>query len=417
MTFIKTSFLSALASISKLFSGLLINKLIAVQTGSAGLALIGQFQDFLRISTAFAQAGLNTGVTKYTAEQSKEGQNHLALYSTAFKISTITSTVVAIITILAADYLSTYFLKSDQYADVFQIFGITVILYTLNGLVLSILNGLRKIKLWTIINICQSLAALVLTAILSKTLGIKGILLALATNQSIVFFIALILMYRYTDIKMISFLGVIRKQEVLNLLNFSLMTITTIIALPAVHLYVRNYIGENFGWDAAGLWQGITYISTTYLMLVTSILSVYYLPTIAMLNNREEIFSEVSRGLRIIIPVVTVLSLAIYLFKGIIISILFSENFRGMEELFLWQMVGNVIKIAAWLFSYVILAKAMSKVFISLEVVFAFYFGALSVFFLSQYGLIGVTYAYCVNYCTYLLVAAFVAFHGLEHAN
>ena len=75
-----------------------------------------------------------------------------------------------------------------------------------------------------------------------------------------------------------------------------------------------------------------------------------------------------------------------------------------MRELFLWQMVGNVLKIIAWLFSYVMLAKAMTKLYIGTEILFSISFVVLSLFFTDAFGLVGMSYSFALNYAIYLVV-------------
>jgi len=100
---------------------------------------------------------------------------------------------------------------------------------------------------------------------------------------------------------------------------------------------------------------------------------------------------------------VLVMSVAIFLLKDFIIGLLFTEEFMPMRELFLWQLVGGIIKISAFLLSYLMLAKSMTKAFIGTEIGFSISFVLLSIMFVDQYGLIGMTYSFTVNYSLYLM--------------
>lgn len=100
--------------------------------------------------------------------------------------------------------------------------------------------------------------------------------------------------------------------------------------------------------------------------------------------------------------------LVIYLLRDFIVWLLFTDDFKPMVELFKWQLVGDVIKITAWLLSYLMLAKAMTKAFMLTEVLFSITFILLSVLFIESYGLVGMTYAYTLNYTFYLIVMLLV---------
>lgn len=143
-------------------------------------------------------------------------------------------------------------------------------------------------------------------------------------------------------------------------------------------------------------------------MLVTTSLSVYYLPRLSEIHENIELKREIFNGYKIIMPIVIVMSILIFLLKEYIILTAFSDKFMPMVELFTWQLVGDVIKIASWLISYIMIAKAMTKVFIYTEVGFSILFVLLSIFFVNTYGLVGMTYAFALNYTFYLLLMIYL---------
>lgn len=198
------------------------------------------------------------------------------------------------------------------------------------------------------------------------------------------------------------------KESLVKLSKYSLMAITSALTVPVSHLIIRNYISESLSWDDAGYWQGIWYISTMYLMVITTSLSVYYLPRLSEIQDNNELKKEIFNGYKIIIPIVTVMSIFIFLLKEYIILIAFSDKFMPMMELFAWQLIGDVIKIASWLLAYLMLAKAMTKIFIYTEIVFSTLFVLLSILFVNNFGLIGITYAFSLNYFLYLVVMIFI---------
>ena len=106
-------------------------------------------------------------------------------------------------------------------------------------------------------------------------------------------------------------------------------------------------------------------------------------------------------------PAVIAMALGIYLFRDLIITILFTKSFMPMRELFFFQLIGDVIKIASWLFGYIMLAKAMTRLYIVSEILFTISFVVLAVLFVNIYGLIGVTIAFMLNYTLYLIVLYF----------
>ncbi|MFA0221886.1 O-antigen translocase [Vibrio splendidus] len=408
MNLIKTSFLSLIATVIKILVGLVINKAIAMFIGPSGLALIGQFRNFTQMSMTVATGAINSGVTKYVAEYGSEKEKSEVLISTSLIISISCSVITGILLSLFSGSLSVSILDDASYQYVFITFGLTVILFSLNQLILSILNGLREIKTYILINVIQSLSALIFTTILIYYFGIDGALVSLVTNQSVVLVIIAFILRKHNILKgKILTIG-FNKTEAKKLLKFSVMALTTAAMVPMSHIFIRKYIVENINWEAAGYWQAMWYISTMYLMVVTTALSTYFLPRFSELSDKKLIKKEILNGYKLIIPLVIVMAGCIYLLKDFIIWFLFTTEFKPMRELFKWQLVGDLFKLASWLISFLMISKAMMKEFIVTEIVFSISFVVFSVLFINKFGLIGVTYAHVINYILYFITVYFV---------
>jgi polysaccharide transporter, PST family len=408
MTLIKTSVLTAIATIIKVITAFVINKVLAIYVGPSGLAVIGQFQNFSSIVMTFANGAITSGVVKYTAEHREDIEQKSKFFSTAIIITLSCSIIVGFFLSLFSSYLSTLILKSDEYTSVFVIFGFTIILFALNTLLMSILNGQKEIKKYVTVNIVSSLFSLGFTSLLIVSFGLIGALYALVVNQSVIFFVTLAFVVKSSWFKVAYFKQNVDKQSLIKLGKYSAMALISALTIPLSHLIIRNYIGDNYSWDDAGYWQGIWYISTMYLMVVTTSLNIYYLPKLSEIKDNSELKKEIFSGYKIILPIVSILALGIYTFRELVIEIAFTEKFIPMLELFKWQLIGDVIKIASWLLATLMVAKAMTKVFIVTEVIFSISFVVLSILFIDNIGLVGLTYAFSLNYFFYLIVMIFM---------
>ena len=407
MTLIKTSVLTGISTVIKLVSAFVINKVIALYIGPAGLAIVGQLQSFTSIITTFSNGAISSGIVKYTAEY-QDIEEKKKIFSSSIVISLICSLIISIFLFGFSDYLSELILKDIQYSSVFIIFGATIFLFALNMVLISILNGQKEIKKYVLVNIAGSIFSLVFTSILIMQLNLMGALYAMVLNQSVIFFVTLAFVIKSSWFKLEYFKQGLDKESLSKLSKYSLMAIVSALTVPVSHLIIREYIGENLGWDSAGYWQGIWYISTMYLMLVTTTLGVYYLPRLSEIQDNKELRKEIFSGYKIIMPIVILASLIIFLLKEYVILIAFSKDFMPMMELFAWQLMGDVIKIASWLLAYLMLAKAMTKIFIYTEVLFSALFVGLSILFVDKFGLVGITYAYALNYFLYLVTMIFI---------
>lgn len=408
MTLIKTSILTGISTVIKILTGLVINKILSIYAGPSGLAILGQLQNFNSMAMTLSNGAINNGVIKYVAEYQEDIEKKSKLISTAIVITLMCSVVVGAVIALFSSYFSELILKNSDYTSVFIIFGFTIILFSLNSLLMSILNGQKEIKKYVLINIVSSLFSLLFTSFLIVQLNLIGVLYALVLNQSVIFFVTLTFVVRSSWFKIEYFKKGVDLQSLKKLGKYSAMAIVTALTVPMSHLIVRNYIGENLGWDDAGYWQGIWYISTMYLMVISTSLNIYYLPKLSAIQNNTELKKEIFSGYKIIMPIVLIMALIIFLLRDYIILIVFTEKFMPMLDLFAWQLVGDVIKIASLLLGYAILAKAMAKIYIYTEVGFSISFILLSIIFIDTFGLIGMTYAFSMNYSLHLILMIYI---------
>jgi len=408
MTLIKTSLLNGIAVVIKMLTLLGINKILAIYVGPAGYAALGQFQNAIQMITTFASGAVNTGVTKYTAEYYEDEKKQRAVWRTAGTISVIGSVLTGLLVIFFRKPLAGWFLKDESYSGVFVWFAVTLVFFVFNTLLLAILNGKKEIHRYVIANIAGSLFALIVTSLMAIQYGLYGALVALAIYQSLAFFVTFLLCYQASWFKLSYMFGGIDKDSAKNLAKYTAMALTSAACVPISHILVRNHLGDTLGWEVAGYWEAMWRLSAAYLMLVTTTLSVYYLPRLSELKETAAIKREILQGYKIILPVAAACGLCIYLLRDFIIRTLFTADFASMQVLFAWQMTGDIFKIGSWIIAYLMLAKAMVKIFIVSEIVFAASFYILTVLFTSEFQLEGVAIAYALNYMIYWAVMAFV---------
>ncbi|MEO6631148.1 MAG: O-antigen translocase [Mucilaginibacter sp.] len=408
MKLIKTSIFSAIITFIRIASGFVAGKMFALITGPSGVALIGQFTNFITIVLTFANGAINTGVVKYTAEYEYNQPKLKQLFSTSLKISICCSGAFGLILLTTATYVSHILFKSAIYSNPIRILGVTIILYSLNSLLISILNGLKQIKTYTIVNTAGSIIGLIFTVTLVYFYKIEGALYALVLAQSVVFLITLILVIKSSWFSWSFFNQPYDKKIARDLSHFSLMAVVSALTMPVSQIVLRNLVISKLGINSAGYWQGMMRVSDGYLMLITTSLSTYYLPKLASLQNNTDLRKEIFQGFKIILPVVFVGCLLIYFLRFFIIHLLYTADFESMNSLFVYQLIGDFFKVAAWILGYLMLAKAMTKTFIVTEFFFSISYVLLAYVCIRLFKLNGITIAFAINYFIYLIAMTFV---------
>lgn len=414
MNLLKTSALNGISVLIKTVTMFVLNKILAVYVGPSGYAAIGQFQNFIQIITAFAGSSINTAVVKYTAEYYEDESKQRAIWKTAGTLVVLFSAIVAFFILIFQKQLSLYIFKTTEYQSIFVWFAVFLLFLNFNTLFLSILNGKKEISKLVIANIAGSLVSLAVTGLLAIKFGLYGALVALTINQSIVFFITLLICYKSKWFRATDLFGKIDPGVLKKLSSFGLMAIVSIVFGNLAQIILRNIIIADYDLNHAGYWDAMTRLSGGYLMFASTILSVYYLPRLSELKRYKDIKQEVNYGYKVILPLACLMSLTIYLFQDFIIGILFTKEFLPMKELMFWQLLGDVIKIGSWIVSFMMLSKAMTRIFIITEAFFALSIIPLSMILIHYFGFKGIAMAFALNCLLYWIVCSYFSFRKLK---
>jgi PST family polysaccharide transporter len=282
-------------------------------------------------------------------------------------------------------------------------------LFVINNLLLSILNGLKEIKTWVMINIIQSIYSLIFTTLLIVFLGLDGALIALVTNQSVIFLIVLWMLRKHQVIKLENFKGAFDKPEAKKLGGFAIMTAITMITVPVSLILVREIIIENGNLEEAGYWQAMWYMSIMYMMVFMTVIKIYFLPKLSELSQPSLIRKEIVNGLILFLPILFVLFFIIYYLQDYILILLFSPEFQEVSDLFYWQLIGDFFKLSGTFFGILLAAKAKHLRVIWVNVVFSISFVIFAYFYYADIGIEGIVFAHFINNLLYLVFVILIS--------
>lgn len=414
MTLVKTSLLNGIAVAVKVASALVLNKILAVYVGPAGYAIIGQFQNAVSIVVSLAGGVVATGVTKATAQHFDDEAKQHAVWQTAIRFSLGASLIAGVSLLLVGDWLAAWLLHSTDMSSIFVWLALALPSMAANNLLLAIVNGKKEVGIYVIANIIGSLLSLLVIGLLAYYFGLYGALLAFTINPAIVLLSTATMVARRDWFKTRFLWGQMNRPALRELSGFGLMGLTSALTVPISYMIIRDHLATNLGLTAAGYWQASWKISEIYLMLVTTTLSVYYLPRLAEIRTAPELKTEIIKVYRFIMPIVAAGAITIYLLRDFIIQVLFTPDFLPMRELFPWQLAGDVIKIGSWILAFIMLGRAMVKVFVITEITFSILFVVLSWLLVAQFGLVGVSMAYAINYSLYWVGMWYLVRHEMR---
>ena len=407
MNFIRTSLYSGVSTAISLLVRLISNKIIAVYLGTSGIFLLGQLKDFLRLSNVISGFGIENGIIKYTSEFQKSDEELRKILSTSFKTHLFFSLIFCILILIFKNTIAEYLLLDFDSKFYFLILSISVISFSIHTLLMSIINGIKKIKLYVTINI----VSVVISAILMITLVLKyaiiGALYALIINQITTLLVTLILFYIYKPFNFSLLFSDFNFKYFKKLSAFSVMAITGPTCLIISTFVVRYYISDKFDTNFAGSWEAMWRISAIYLLFLISTFKFYLIPTFSKLNS-ENLKNEVFKIWKVVIPIIIVITAGVYLLRDIIITVLLSNEFFLINEIIFFHLLGDIIKINCWVLGNILISKADTKAFVFFQIEWSVIFMILSYFLINAYGFWGVSLAYFI---TYIIHFSLLNFH------
>ncbi len=388
--------------IIRFFLGLLNIKIISVWLKTAGMAQLGQFSSFIQIAAQFTGAGFQQGIIKLISKYSNSFKRQALVINNSFLLGVFFGVIIGITFFLYPSYFSKLILNTANYSIYIKYSGIIFISQGILNIIINILNGLKDYKSFIRLNI---ICAVINTAISIPCIflyKLNGALLAIYLSSILNITIAFLYCRQLIlkAIKNIRFSKYITKR----LLGFGLMLTVAASINPLISLFTRNLITSSYSIETTGLWEGINRISKSYNNIIISIISLYTIPKI---SNLEGVLLNqfIKRTLRLILPLLFCSILLIFLLRTTIISILFTSEFSKMKDLFLYQNIGDFIRIFNWFYAINLIIKEKINIYLLSEIGMAIGYSLLLYFLIPIIGAKNCTLPYAINTLVYLIVS------------
>lgn len=399
---------TAILTLLRMLCGFAIAKIVAIYTGPAGMAMLGQIQSVITSLNGVVISPVGNGVVRYTAENVDHGYEACAKWwqaslQWAFGIFLL----IAPLAIFFSEKLSLFLFDTNQYHWVLVLSTIVLPFSIINTAFISVINGQQLYKRYISVGFISIIVSTLVMVAMIYFYSLKGAMVAASLNSSLAGLVVLMMSWRQPWLKAKYWIGKTSREQRKAIGGYVIMAITSAITIPLGMVLVRKILVEYVGWEGAGHWQAVWKISEVYLAIITLALSTYYLPQLSKLKTPEEIKKEINQTLKIIFPIVAFLALCVYLLRDVAIFILFTDEFKSSRDLFSIQLIGDVIKIVAWLYAFPMIARGAVKWYVSTEIIFSASFVLLTLFLVPSYNIQGANIAYALNYTLYFLFMFF----------
>lgn len=404
MSLAKASVWTAASTLIKIGVGLVVVKLLAVSFGPSGVGLAGNYRQLITVLGVLAGAGIFNGVTKYVAEYQQRPAELRSLLGTATTLVTAFSLALALVLWLAAAPIAEALFGETRFASVIRALALLQVGIAYANLFLAILKGYRHARGNALAIIVGSIVGLAAYLACFWLGGYDGALVGLALVPALIAVPAAWWLQRATPLRWSMLKPLWERMLAGRLAKFTLMALMTAVTLPVAYITMRNLLAAHYGWEAVGIWQGVTTISDAYLQFITAAFSVYLLPTLSRLTERRDQAREIVTSLKFVLPTVAAVSFVVWLLRDVAIWLLFSHQFIAMRDLFPWQLTGDVMKVGAYVFGYLVIAKASLRFYLLTEISQFLLLMGFSHWLIPLHGALGAAQAYMASYLVYFLL-------------
>lgn len=371
------------SQVASILIGMIRTKVIALLLGPTGIGYIGVYQniiDLVRQGTGF---GIHFSGIKDVAESNSTNDEYKISKSVNIlqRWSLWTGVLGTILIIIFCVPISNYSFGNESYSLKIVALSVTILIASVSGGQLAVLQGFRKITLLVKATIYGSLIGTFASLPLYWIFGFDGIVPGMIFTS----LAGLGLSWWYTrDIKLIktdlSFLDTYKGGTKMVRLGF-FITITGIMASITLYI-VRSFLIKKMNVDAVGYFQACWLISTLYLGIILNGMLADFFPRLTEVNTDYSACNRLmNEQLEIAFLIASPMIVGIIVLSKLIISILYSSDFILAVPVLQWMIAGTFFTIISWPLGVLFLAKNkgvfsfVTESIWSLVYVFLIYFG------------------------------------------
>lgn len=401
----KITSLNSLSVLLKIGTGLITSKLLAVFVGPGGMALVGNLRNFTSSLEGVSTLGFSSGIIKSVGENEKNKEELEKIISTVLISFLVAAFFLSTLLFIFSDYFCyKIFGNNFQYSVVFKVVAVVLPWNVVSVLFVSIINGLGRYNKVIYANIICNIIVLMLSLGLIYYFKILGAFFSIIIVPVVLVLVALF--YLPKEIQIFKRLNC-REYDfkvLKNLGTFSLMILPPTVLSPICNLQIRNFLIANVGLDQSGFWEAITRISNLYMLFIGTMVSVYFYPQLIRANEAIKTKEVIWSFYKFILPVFITGTIFIYFFRFFIIQVLFTNEFLPVSELFFWQLVSDIFKVAGMILGVLLMVRKKISHYIFIEIIALIFLYLISLFCVKNIGLEGVVIAQTAENFLYLLV-------------
>jgi O-antigen/teichoic acid export membrane protein len=338
------------AQAASVIFGLVRNKVLASLLGPYGVGIIGQAKAFLELFSQVGTLGITGGAVKLIAEyRTKEaGEKVNRIIVTVIWLFSLIGLLVTLLSTIFSRQLGIWVFDDPQKAWIVGILAIAGFFYMTFAIFFAIFRALDRLKQYVAVVVIGYAVNLVATVGLIVAGGLVGAIYSLLAASIVNVIVGTYVLRRNVLTEGLGLFRILPDKKVIqNLMRFVGPLISIKVAKDVGSVFLRSGIIRTLGVEANGIFEVIWGVSMTYMGLFNAVAFSYGMPQVAAsLEDPSEIARIQNNALKLGILLVTPLTIGLIGFRDVWIPLLFSHAFLSAAPFLIWQLGGDIFRVA-----------------------------------------------------------------------
>lgn len=397
----KTTGLIGGVQVIQMVFGLIRNKALALIVGAQGFGIWGLFNTYIEMLSQVALVGLDQSGARQIAKNATDRENvGKSIYVTTRAIVVI-ALVVTCISVVLSRFFSKTIIGTDDYIVAFIVISFAILFNSIFKCNSSILIGLGLVKALARSQIIGAISGSFISIAVVYLFRDKGIAICV---MAVPFIAAITTGYfvRKVELKPI-YPGLEETKRELSALISIGVAFSAAGIIATVMTYIsRVYLTNTFNLETVGIYQASWTISNLYIGVILNAMGVDLMPRLMRVHDDNIAMNRlVNEQMELGLLIASLGVIGILAFSPLLLKLLYSGDFVQGSSIIQWQVLGVSLRVLAFPFSYAIMAKARSLIFVSIQFVFWIMEFLLLVLFSNLFGFDGLGINYPLGYIIY----------------
>jgi len=382
-------------------TGILRVKIFSVLLGVTGLGITSQLTNFQNFLLFVVPIGIPLGLTRYISENDEnEKELNNVIFLNSLRVILISSLLFTAIISLFSVSISFLIFDDAKYYLLIIIVALSIPFATYTSFLDAYLRGLKDITLLVKILVSGTVFSFIITVILVFLFKLEGVVIGLLTGNIFTLIIYFYAMKRKSMIPKLNIFTKFNKKIIRNIIKIGLASLIVGAINQLVLLIIRTVTISNLGIYGNGIYQSVLGISLNYFGFIYITINIYSFPKISSLKTEAEVIDEINVNFRYIFFLMIPLVALVFIFRELVIALLFTRDFASSEPLYKYQFLGDLFKAFSWVIGLWLIPKLKLFLWVTLDLILNFNFLVVYIFLLNFYskGLESLAIAYLFSY-------------------